>query len=188
MTQIRVIKQISLSALNTLTLLSKISTLFFLQLRADKICFALRCKSFFAIYTQQKNLRFVLRLNSTVDETDLRLRLQKENRRIYCTQCSEPHWCSVWHTLRSCLNLNTKLQVAVKVIKSGIAFPSRGKLTFVPVILWHSININFSHIYVGIQLLPVKPCNGTFKVVLILAAMNNLSNSRMNVLSPITNW
>lgn len=86
-----------------------VEAIFRFLLYSDQICFALSCRGIYAIYIQQKALNFVpsSRLESAIHGIDLRLRLQNKHW-IYCTQCSLPHWHSMWHTIRSFLGLNHK--------------------------------------------------------------------------------
>lgn len=67
------------------------------------------------------------------------------------------------------------MQIAAQVIKFGIALPSQDQSTFAPVLLCHSININFSHIYVETQLLLTKLYskkeNNRRNLILTLVAM-----------------
>lgn len=82
-----------------------VEAIFRFLVRSDQICFALSCKGIYAIHAQQKHLNSAPRLESVMQKTDLRLRLQNK-RWIYCTQCSIPHWCSVWRKIQSWLSLN----------------------------------------------------------------------------------
>jgi hypothetical protein len=153
----------------------------------DQICFALNCKGIYAIYAQQKHLNSAPIFESVIQKTDLRLRLQNK-RWIYCTQCSIPHWYSAWRKIQSWLSLNHTDADCRSDYQIGIALPSRDKSTFASVLLCHFININYSHIYVEIQLIKLysNKKENTRNPILTSVTMKPLSNLPMNVPLTIT--